>query len=304
MAKQAKSDGPSPKPTKKKQGSYRRAFFTGLATLLPTILTLYILTFCYSFLEERIARPINTGVTELLETEPAKQYYWQGVLRLQDWELDDAVMPNPPEGKEDVPFSDRVAQHVPWWFGFILAVGLVLLVGFIFRGYIGRQLVRGIERMLLRVPVIKVIYPYAKQVTEFFFQEKKQITYESAVAIEYPRKGVFSLGFVTNDGMQSVMTHTGEPMVSIFIPSSPTPVTGYTVQVPKSQLIALNVTVDEAIRFTISGGVILPPSQLSPIALKTKRIERSPAPDADSKTDAPSDEGAAPESEPESETQA
>ncbi len=278
------------KKAKKPVGSYRRAFFAGLGTLLPTILTIYIITFCYSFLEEKIARPINTGVTELLKTEPAKRFYWRGLLRKEDWELDNEIIPNPPMGKEDIKFDERLAAHVPWWFGFIIAVSLVLFVGFLFRGYIGRQLVRLVERLILRVPVIKIIYPYAKQVTEFFFQEKKQITYESAVAIEYPRAGVYALGFVTNEGMQDVMTHTGEKMVSIFIPSSPTPVTGYTIQVARSALLPLGLTVDEAIRFTISGGVILPPSQISPIALKTKKIERTtpedPMPEHQTETEA------------------
>ena len=266
----------SAKP-KKRPGSYKRAFFAGLATLLPTILTIYIILFCYNFLEERIARPINSGVTSLLQSEFAREWYWQGLLRLQDFQVDE-VANNAPEpalkNLYDPPFTQRIAEHVPWWFGFILAVGLVLFVGFLFRGYIGRQLVRGVERLILRVPLIKVIYPYAKQVTEFFFQEKKQISYESAVAVEYPRPGIYSLGFVTNDGMQDVSAHTGDEMVSIFIPSSPTPVTGYTIQIRKSEVIHLSLTVDEALRFTISGGVILPPSQLSPIALKTKKIER------------------------------
>lgn len=271
--------------TPKPRSRYKRAFITGLATLLPTILTIYILLFCFTFLQEKVASPIRAALVKVLATETAKTYYWKGLLRKQDWQVDETEN-NQAEGFGDVddpPFSQLVQQHAPPWVGFVLAVVVVLTVGFVFKGYLGRQLVKAIERLILRIPIIKVIYPYAKQVTEFFFEEKKTLTYESAVCIEYPRKGVYSVGFVTNEGFTDVTDRSGEPMVSIFIPSSPTPVTGYTIQIPRSEVIRINITVDEALRYTISGGVILPPGQLPPLALKTKRVERprvDPPPEA------------------------
>ncbi len=262
---------------KKKSGSYRRAFFAGMATLLPTILTLYILFFCYSFLSDRIAKPINSAMVYLLKTEQAREWYWKGLWNKRDNQLDDSV-PKKPEDRarlaDTQTFDELVQSHVPHWLGFVAAVVLVLVVGFLFKGYLGRQMFRSVERLILSIPIIKVIYPYAKQVTEFFFEEKKQLTYDSAVCLEYPRKGIFSLGFVTNEGLRDVSDHVGEEMVSVFIPSSPTPMTGYTIQVPRKDLITLSVGVDEALRYAISGGVILPPSQLPPLALKTKRLER------------------------------
>ena len=258
---------------KKAPGRYRKAFFAGLATLLPTVLTIFIITFCYNFLDQKIAQPITNAAERGLKTEWAKEYYWQGIWRLAPEQLNDKTGELPGEGTDAIPFKTRVEEHIPNWVGFVIALVLVFTVGFIFKGYIGRQAIRLLESWILRVPLIKVIYPYAKQVTEFFFKEKKQLQYESCVAIEYPRKGIFSVGFVTSEGFRQISELAGAEVVAIFIPSSPTPVTGYTILVPKHSVTPLDMTVDEALRFTISGGVILPPKQVPPLALKTRRLD-------------------------------
>ena len=292
MSKQDSADSGG-KPTPKKHGRFRRAFFAGLATLLPTVLTIFIITFAWNFLSEKIANPITNMIEAGLQKPWAVDYYWKGVWNLPDELLnevdtDETIFPG-----GDMIFEDRVKAHVPNWVGFILALILVFSVGFLFKGYLGRQAIRMIESWILRVPLIKVIYPYAKQVTEFFFKEKKAIQYESCVAVEYPRKGIYSVGFVTSEGFRQVSELVGSPVVSIFIPSSPTPVTGYTILVPRHSVTPLDMTVDEALRFTISGGVILPPKQVPPLALKTRKIE--PAADSASASEEASDKGEKPE---------
>ncbi|MFQ5653177.1 MAG: DUF502 domain-containing protein [Planctomycetota bacterium] len=264
---------------------YKRAFFTGLGTLLPTVLTIFVITFCYNFITDRVARPLISFIRAQLKTTPAKDWYWKILWNKESWRLDDATFPDgSAEPLDTVPFSRLVEQHTPEWIGFVIALAVVFAVGFVFKGYLGRQIVRSLERWIQRLPVIKVIYPYAKQVTEFFFQEKKAVEPHSTVAIEYPRKGLWSLGFVTSEGFHDVQEAAGEEIVAIFIPSSPTPVTGYTILVPKSSTIPLNLTADEALRFTISGGVILPPSQLPPLALKTRKLERPESPEKGKET--------------------
>jgi len=168
-----------------------------------------------------------------------------------------------PERTEDIPFSQRVEQVSPNWLGFVIAIFLVLAVGIIFRGVLGRQALKLIEGLIKRIPFIKIIYPYAKQVTEFFFEEKNKIEYDTAVAVQYPRKGIWSLGFVTSSGFKTIREKHGAPMVAIFIPSSPTPITGYTILVPQDEIVALDLSVDEVLRFTISGGVIVPPGEIA-----------------------------------------
>ncbi|MHC4936797.1 MAG: DUF502 domain-containing protein [Planctomycetota bacterium] len=282
---------------KKAPGRLRKAFFAGVATLLPTVLTIFILTFAWNFLSEKIATPITLQIESRLQTEWAKEHYWKKVWNLPDVLLDDEVLPadsqelqellvSHPRG--DIPFEERVRSHVPNWVGLILALVLVFFVGFLFKGYLGRQAIRLIESWILRIPLIKVIYPYAKQVTEFFFQEKKAIQYESCVAVEYPRKGIYSVGFVTSEGFRQISELTESTVVSIFIPSSPTPVTGYTILVPKETVHPLDMTVDEALRFTISGGVILPPRQVPPLSLKTRRLDPPPP---EGETGVPTGEG-------------
>ncbi len=259
---------------KKASGRYRKAFFAGLATLLPTVLTIFIITFCYNFLDQKIATPISNASKEGLKTDWAKKYYWGKLWNFPPELLnDDLDEPTDYAGGDVIKFNDRVRDHIPNWVGFFIALILVFTVGFIFKGYIGRQAIRLLESWILRIPLIKVIYPYAKQVTEFFFKEKKQLQYESCVAVEYPRKGIYSIGFVTSEGFRQVSEFVGSEVVSIFIPSSPTPVTGYTILVPRSMITPLDMTVDEALRFTISGGVILPPKQVPPLALKTRRLD-------------------------------
>ncbi|HIG04318.1 MAG TPA: DUF502 domain-containing protein [Planctomycetes bacterium] len=264
------------KNQKKPRGGLSRAFLTGLATLLPTVLTILILTIAYNFLDEKIAGPLNNLIHKGLSSQLAKDHFWGGVLNYPEWQLDEEIDGSgAPERADDLPFSQFVEEIAPQWLGFLLALLLVFAVGIIFRGYLGRQLLKLIESFIRQVPLIKIIYPYAKQVTEFFFEEKNQIEYETAVAVEYPRKGIWSLGFVTSSGFKTVSEFTGEEMVSIFIPSSPTPITGYTILVSRESIIQLDLSVEEVLRFTISGGVILPPNQLPDGAKTTVQISPS-----------------------------
>lgn len=246
----------------KKRGRISRAFLTGLATLLPTILTILILVIAYNFINEKIANPLTNLMRKGLSSEVMKENFWQGMVGLPDWQLDEVDFSEVPEFSDDILFSQRVADLTPAWFGFVMAIFLVLLVGIVFRGVLGRQLLRIIEALIQRIPLIKVIYPYAKQVTEFFFEKKNKIEYETAVAVEYPRKGLWSLGFVTSSGFRDIVKVAGQDVVAVFIPSSPTPITGYTILVPRVEIIPLDLSVEEVLRFTISGGVILPPNQV------------------------------------------
>jgi uncharacterized membrane protein len=251
------------KTTQKPRGSLTRAFITGLATLLPTVLTIIIITVSYNFLDEKIAQPITGLIRKGFSSEVAKQYFWKDTWSLQEWQLDESIDDSGlPERSGDIPFSQQVEQIIPNWLGFVIAIFLVLAVGIVFRGVLGRQLLRLIEGLIKRIPFIKIIYPYAKQVTEFFFEEKNKIEYDTAVAVQYPRIGIWSLGFVTSSGFRTIQEKHGGPMVAIFIPSSPTPITGYTILVPQEEIIPLDLSVDEVLRFTISGGVIVPPDEI------------------------------------------
>jgi uncharacterized membrane protein len=156
-----------------------------------------------------------------------------------------------------------------------VAVVLMYFIGRLVTVRIGAWFVQQFESVVLeRLPVISTIYSAVKQVTDFLFSER-QIEYNRVVAIEYPRRGIWSLGFVTGDSMLEMTTAAGEPLVTVLIPTSPMPVTGYTMSVPRRELIDLNVTIDQAFQFCVSCGVLVPPhQQVTPELLQQELAER------------------------------
>ena len=217
---------------------FRRFFLRGLAAVLPTLLTLMIIIYVFRFVQNYIGRYINIGVLWLLGTI---------IGRISGTGA-------PPE---------RLAtlwNNYFWGVGFVLAVVAIYIFGRFVASFLGRGVWRLTEGMLLRVPIIKAIYPYVKQVTDFLFSERK-IEFSRVVAVEYPRKGIWSLGLVTGAGMRAIQNAAGSDLLTIFIPSSPTPVTGYTITVRRDEVIDLPMSIDDALRYTVSGGVITPAGQ-------------------------------------------
>jgi uncharacterized membrane protein len=150
-------------------------------------------------------------------------------------------------------------KQQPWLnlVGIAFAIILLYMLGVFLASIMGRATWRLIEKPFLRIPVVKAIYPHIKMVADFLFSERK-LDYSRVIAVEYPRDGVWSLGLVTGNGFQAVTQVTGRDYISVFIPSSPTPMTGYVVTIPRENAIDLPLTIDQAFRFTVSGGVIGP----------------------------------------------
>lgn len=117
------------------------------------------------------------------------------------------------------------------------------------------------EAMVNKVPLIRNVYSSVKQVTDFAFNES-EIQCRRIVALEYPRKGIWSLGFVTGEGMLDIRAAANQPTVTVLVPTSPMPATGFTVTLPKSDTIDLNITMDQAIQFCVSCGVVVPNLQM------------------------------------------
>ena len=146
----------------------------------------------------------------------------------------------------------------------VLAVGGLLLLGLWFSGFLGRKIYGLFERTLAKIPLIGAIYPYVKQITEFFFGEEKKVEFKRVVAIPYPRPGVYSLAFLTGSSAKAINEASGMELISVFVPSSPMPATGYTLFVPASDIIEMPLTVEEALRTIVSGGVLLPEHAADP----------------------------------------
>jgi uncharacterized membrane protein len=146
---------------------------------------------------------------------------------------------------------------------FFLAVFVLLLyfLGKFMAAGIGGIFTNVFERLMLRVPGVRAVYAAVKQVSDFFFTER-DIQFTRIVAVEYPRQGVWSMGFVTSESLTAIHDAAGEPVLAVLIPYSPLPVTGCTITVRKSECLDLNLTFDQACQFIVSCGVVVPPQQL------------------------------------------
>jgi uncharacterized membrane protein len=162
--------------------------------------------------------------------------------------------------REYDPDTGRVQRF--HWFEYLLAtvVGLtlVVLLGFGTRNFLGKRLVALLEWFVTRTPVVKSVYPHAKQLVEFFFREQKPLEFDTVCAIEYPRERCWSIAFVTGAGLQTLQDHTGKRMVTVYVPSSPAPMTGYTMFLAAEEVVRLDITVEEAMKIVVSGGVLTP----------------------------------------------
>jgi len=218
---------------------FKSYFFRGLAVLVPTILTIWIILWGYGFIQENISIHINKGLV-----------YLTAILQGLDWKKNPAVL------KELGAFwVDGMGAMA----GFIIALVAVCILGMILASVVGKTLWRVVEKFIMRTPFLRQIYPYVKQVTDFILtQEEKKKMFSQVVAVEYPRKGIWSMAMVTGSGLKKVAEHVEKECVTVLIPSSPTPFTGYVVTVPTDEIIELDMTIEEALRFAVSGGVIAP----------------------------------------------
>jgi uncharacterized membrane protein len=253
--------------------NFRTYFFRGLAALLPTILTIWIFIQCYLFLKNNISNHINRGVVNLLVATidwyppigpDQKEKYAKALepeLRAAPDTLKDRIK------EEDIILGTRLAVASEYWVtgpgqiaGFILALLGVVFIGAFLASVAGKTLWRMFERALMNVPVVKKVYPYIKQITDFMLT-RKALSFSKVVAIQYPRKGVWSVAMVTGTGLKKVVGSVQKDFLTVFVPTSPTPFTGYVIMTPKDETIELDMTIEEALRFTISGGVITPAEQ-------------------------------------------
>jgi uncharacterized membrane protein len=152
----------------------------------------------------------------------------------------------------------------PWIVGpvfVVVFVALMYLLGSMFAAGLGRAFWNWLEHGVGRLPFVRAIYSSTKQVTNYVFSDR-EMEFTRVVAVEYPCRGVWSLAFVTNEGMTDVQAVVKEPMLTILLPTSPVPVSGYTMLVPKSEVLDVDITVEQAIEYIVSCGVVLPEQQL------------------------------------------
>jgi uncharacterized membrane protein len=196
-------------------------FIRGLITLLPLLITIWLIYFIFSFM--------------------------------------DSILGN---------FITLFIGHPVPGLGLTITIILIFLVGFFASYIISAQFFKLIEELLSRVPIIKSIYFGIKQINDVLFMQKNAEEYRRACIIEYPRKGVWSLGFVTSDAVSEIEVKAKEKMINVFIPNTPTPATGFLVIVPAREVVLLEMKIEDAFKYVVSGGVLQPGTLPDEIAAK------------------------------------
>jgi uncharacterized membrane protein len=217
---------------------FKHFFLRGLAAVLPSLLSLVLIIKGYQFINKYVGEYVNAAVIWL-------------VALAQTW-----IFGGPIE--ERIVTLEKI--WIDWYLhigGFVIAISLIYFFGIFLASFVGRWIWRLVETFLTRTPVVGQVYPHVKQVTDFFLSEKR-LQYSQVVAVEYPRKGIWSLGLLTGEAPKNVRERLGDDIVSVFMPSSPTPLTGYVVCTKRSEVVELTISIDEAFRFIISGGVLKP----------------------------------------------
>ncbi len=141
--------------------------------------------------------------------------------------------------------------------GVVLSVLVVFATGVIVAHFLGHHLVTAWESLLSRIPLVRSIYTGVKQVAETVLSNSTQ-SFRKVIMVEYPRRGMWCLGFQTGTGLGEVQARTGEGVVAVFVPTTPNPTSGFVVMVPRSDIIELDMDVDDGLKMIISMGVVVP----------------------------------------------
>jgi uncharacterized membrane protein len=268
---------------------FRGAMLRGLAVLCPPLLTLLIIVWAVNTTKSYFLEPVTAWDREGLVwyladvrqdlplDAPGSKTATVGHRVYHQVENGDfvpelvyEVVQKQPDGLPPATGDGYYRRYVdltslrPYYtIPFFLSVFVLLLylLGKFMAAGIGGIFANLVERLVLRLPGVRAVYSAVKQVSDFVFTER-DIRFTRIVAVEFPRKGIWSIGFVTSEGMGPICDAAGEAVVTVLIPYSPVPVTGCTITVRKSECIDLNITFDQACQFIVSCGVVVPPHQV------------------------------------------
>lgn len=288
----------SPSPEHHPIAPFRRAVLGGMAIVMPPLLTIVLFIWAWNTIDdyvlapvERVARNLIAGrITDAFDKVPSEvrpgdqkardgrvyEFEYQGqpyVQLLQGQWVNKRQFDEFQQLKdryEAVPANTQAFYHryvevryLSRWRVIPLFLTLFILVLYALGKFMafgaGRFLWLWIENLVRRLPIIRNVYSSVKQVTDLLFGEHQEIKYSRVVAVEYPRAGTWAIAFVTGEGFVDIRAACGEPVLSLLIPTSPMPATGFAIIVRKSETIDLNITIDQALQFIVSCGVVAPP---------------------------------------------
>jgi uncharacterized membrane protein len=267
----------------------------GLGVLLPPLLTIVILVWILSTIQDYVLAPFEGTAKRFItwsiddtrttvpvgaqltgpESRPEQSFNYQGTeytsINSDQWIPVSVYEPVRQKPGLTQPTTSRgfyhryveltyLKPHVVLPIFLTLFILLLYLLGRFLAYGVGRMVYNAMEATIGQLPIIRSVYTSVKQVTDFVFSEN-ETEFTRVVAVEYPRRGIWSLGFVTGGGLRSVATAADESVLSVLVPTSPMPATGFTITVRKSETIDLDITVDQAFQFIVSCGVVVPMSE-------------------------------------------
>lgn len=142
-------------------------------------------------------------------------------------------------------------------FGIVLAISILLITGMLAANLFGRRLVEFWEAILSRIPLVRSIYSSVKQISTTILDSNGK-SFRKVVMLQYPRKGIWSIGFLTNEDVSTDIDGLNEDLVAVFVPTTPNPTSGFIIMAPRDDITELDMTVEEGFKFIISMGVIVP----------------------------------------------
>ncbi len=205
----------------KKKGRLKRIFFTGMVVILPLVITVLIFRFLLDLLNSLLAPTVSTLI-------------------------DRFGLPVPPD-------------YAMPGLGLLATIIIIFSVGIITTNYVGRKLIGLGEKIVTTIPVIRTVYSGAKQIIDTFSQSTGGTrAFSKVVMFEYPRRGIYSLAFITGETKGEVQLKTKSNLINVFLPTTPNPTSGFLLMVPKEDIIELDMTVEEGIKMIVSGGIVTP----------------------------------------------
>ncbi len=154
------------------------------------------------------------------------------------------------------PLDAILGIYVPG-IGIVVTFVFLFLMGIIAKNYFGKKLIIWAEQIFLRIPLVKTVYLAVKQITDTLYAKKKQ-AFKKAVMIEYPKDGIYTIGFITSYAPVEIVNKIGVKCVSVFVPTTPNPTSGMYVILPEKDVYHLNMNIEEAIKLVVSGGIVTP----------------------------------------------
>lgn len=194
------------------------------------------------------------------------------IIRLVLELLDRTILLLPPEYRPESLFGFNIPG-----LGLILALAILLLTGLLAANLLGRKLVAIWEGLLNRIPLVRTIYNSVKQITSTVLLTDNK-SFSKVVLVEFPRQGAWSLGFLTNDAINHGSVRSADDLVTVFVATTPNPTTGFLIAVKRSEVVELEMSMEEAVKYVMSMGVIVPEGIFAKLKAVNHLADSAPAP--------------------------